>query len=65
MTLTKLNFRYGKKDVKNIAGHVATRSATQVRTHAQKWFLKQVSIIRPRDARLRLSTVQIGKYRVI
>jgi SHAQKYF class myb-like DNA-binding protein len=33
--------KFGKKDVKNIAGYVATRSATQVRTHAQKWFLKQ------------------------
>lgn len=46
MSPTKLNFRFGKKDVKNIAGYVATRSATQVRTHAQKWFLKQVSLLR-------------------
>ena len=37
--------KFGKKDVKNIAGYVATRSATQVRTHAQKWFLKQVSLL--------------------
>jgi len=32
---------YGKKDVKNISLHVGTRNPTQVRTHAQKYFLKQ------------------------
>lgn len=32
--------RYGHKNVKAIAQHVGTRSATQVRTHAQKYFLK-------------------------
>jgi len=33
--------KYGRKDVKSIAMHVRTRNPTQVRTHAQKWFLKQ------------------------
>jgi SHAQKYF class myb-like DNA-binding protein len=33
--------KFGKKDVKAIAQYVQTRSPTQVRTHAQKWFLKQ------------------------
>jgi len=32
---------FGKKDVKNIALHVGSRNPTQVRTHAQKYFLKQ------------------------
>eukprot|EP01122_Echinamoeba_exundans_P016841 TRINITY_DN8665_c0_g1_i1.p1 TRINITY_DN8665_c0_g1~~TRINITY_DN8665_c0_g1_i1.p1 ORF type:complete len:515 (-),score=98.15 TRINITY_DN8665_c0_g1_i1:120-1664(-) len=32
--------KYGRKDVKSIAAHVATRNPTQVRTHAQKYFLK-------------------------
>mmetsp|Transcript_27691 Transcript_27691/g.43229 ORF Transcript_27691/g.43229 Transcript_27691/m.43229 type:complete len:479 (-) Transcript_27691:207-1643(-) len=31
---------YGHKDVKAIASIVGTRSATQVRTHAQKYFMK-------------------------
>ena len=31
---------HGPKDVKAIAQHVGTRSATQVRTHAQKYFIK-------------------------
>lgn len=31
---------YGHKDVKAIASVVGTRSATQVRTHAQKYFIK-------------------------
>lgn len=30
----------GPKDVKAIAQHVGSRSATQVRTHAQKYFIK-------------------------
>jgi hypothetical protein len=33
----------GPKDVKAIASFVGSRSATQVRTHAQKFFLKLVS----------------------
>lgn len=33
--------RYGQRDVKNISAYVGTRSPTQVRTHAQKYFLKQ------------------------
>lgn len=32
--------RFGPKDMKGIAKHVGTRSSTQVRTHAQKYFLK-------------------------
>jgi len=32
---------FGKKDVKSISNYVGSRNATQVRTHAQKWFLKQ------------------------
>ncbi|KAG2393674.1 hypothetical protein C9374_007205 [Naegleria lovaniensis] len=32
--------KYGKKDVKAIASHVGTRNATQVRTHAQKYYAK-------------------------
>jgi len=32
---------FGKKDVKNISIHVGSRNPTQVRTHAQKYFLKQ------------------------
>mmetsp|Transcript_25105 Transcript_25105/g.48889 ORF Transcript_25105/g.48889 Transcript_25105/m.48889 type:complete len:443 (+) Transcript_25105:221-1549(+) len=31
---------YGPKDVRQIANFVGTRNATQVRTHAQKYFLK-------------------------
>ena len=36
-----LGTRYGQRDVKNISSYVGTRSPTQVRTHAQKYFLKQ------------------------
>eukprot|EP00658_Telonema_sp_P-2_P026466 TRINITY_DN2068_c0_g1_i8.p1 TRINITY_DN2068_c0_g1~~TRINITY_DN2068_c0_g1_i8.p1 ORF type:complete len:336 (-),score=35.30 TRINITY_DN2068_c0_g1_i8:432-1439(-) len=32
--------KYGPRDVKSIAALVATRNATQVRTHAQKYFLR-------------------------
>ncbi|KAA8493120.1 Myb-like protein I [Porphyridium purpureum] len=31
---------YGSKDIKGIARHVGTRNATQVRTHAQKYYLR-------------------------
>jgi SHAQKYF class myb-like DNA-binding protein len=33
--------RFGWKDVKSIAAHVGSRTPTQVRTHAQKLFLRQ------------------------
>eukprot|EP00696_Hemimastix_kukwesjijk_P005277 gnl/Hemi2/16722_TR5605_c0_g1_i1.p1 gnl/Hemi2/16722_TR5605_c0_g1~~gnl/Hemi2/16722_TR5605_c0_g1_i1.p1 ORF type:complete len:699 (-),score=54.64 gnl/Hemi2/16722_TR5605_c0_g1_i1:197-2293(-) len=33
--------KFGQRDVKNISSYVGTRSPTQVRTHAQKYFLKQ------------------------
>lgn len=36
------SFRYDIKDVKAISKFVGTRTPTQVRTHAQKWLLKQV-----------------------
>mmetsp|Transcript_1213 Transcript_1213/g.3749 ORF Transcript_1213/g.3749 Transcript_1213/m.3749 type:complete len:398 (-) Transcript_1213:404-1597(-) len=32
--------KYGQRDVRAIANHVGTRNPTQVRTHAQKYFLK-------------------------
>lgn len=32
--------KYGRKSLKAIADHVGTRTATQVRTHSQKYFLK-------------------------
>ena len=32
--------RYGHKDVKGISSHVKTRNPTQVRTHAQKFYLR-------------------------
>lgn len=31
---------FGQKDIKSISRHVGTRSATQVRTHAQKYYLR-------------------------
>jgi SHAQKYF class myb-like DNA-binding protein len=43
----------GPKDVKAIAQHVGTRSATQVRTHAQKYFIKL--------ARMKKSAEEAGK----
>ncbi len=39
--------KYGHKDVKSISMHVSTRNATQVRTHAQKYFLRLVCAIAP------------------
>jgi SHAQKYF class myb-like DNA-binding protein len=44
----------GPKDVKAIASFVGSRSATQVRTHAQKYFLKLVSVRDPRSLYLPL-----------
>jgi hypothetical protein len=42
--LCELNVpRYDIKDVKAISKFVGTRTPTQVRTHAQKWLLKQVT----------------------
>uniref|UniRef100_A0A7S3EJP2 HTH myb-type domain-containing protein n=1 Tax=Rhodosorus marinus TaxID=101924 RepID=A0A7S3EJP2_9RHOD len=32
--------KFGAKDVRSVASYVGTRNATQVRTHAQKYFLK-------------------------
>ena len=34
--------RYGRKNVREIAAYVGTRDHVQVRTHAQKYFLKLV-----------------------
>eukprot|EP00187_Rhodella_violacea_P006894 CAMPEP_0174908056 /NCGR_PEP_ID=MMETSP0167-20121228/63242_1 /TAXON_ID=38298 /ORGANISM="Rhodella maculata, Strain CCMP736" /LENGTH=55 /DNA_ID=CAMNT_0016151697 /DNA_START=1 /DNA_END=165 /DNA_ORIENTATION=- len=31
---------FGEKDMKAIADHVGSRTITQVRTHAQKYFLR-------------------------
>ncbi len=35
-----LSLRFGAKDVKAIAAHVGSRNPTQVRTHAQKYYLR-------------------------
>jgi SHAQKYF class myb-like DNA-binding protein len=35
--------KFGHKDVKAISNFVGTRNSTQVRTHAQKYYLRLVS----------------------
>lgn len=45
--------KYGHKDVKAISLHVSTRNATQVRTHAQKYFLRLEREKRRKDENLR------------
>mmetsp|Transcript_3586 Transcript_3586/g.8805 ORF Transcript_3586/g.8805 Transcript_3586/m.8805 type:complete len:427 (-) Transcript_3586:161-1441(-) len=42
--------KYGHKDVKSISSIVGTRSATQVRTHAQKYFMKMAKSSQPDES---------------
>lgn len=37
--------RYGTKDTRNISNFVGTRTSMQVRTHAQKWIIKQNKLV--------------------
>jgi len=52
--------KYGHKDVKAISMHVSTRNATQVRTHAQKYFLR---LERERRKKLDDSTGSTGSLK--
>jgi len=52
---------FGHKNVKAISAYVGTRSATQVRTHAQKYFLKAA---RENKAREKATMIQVDSASV-
>ena len=45
--------KFGPKDVKSISNYVSTRNATQVRTHAQKYFLRLERENKKKEERIR------------
>ena len=54
--------KFGYKNVKSIADHVQTRSATQVRTHAQKYF-QRLERLRQRQLQLENGSLDPGVQR--